>query len=289
MVINKSHPYFGISIAFTTMHKKEYILSPLFEKKFAAKLVVPADINTDLLGTFTGEIKREHDIKAVLRKKAKLGINKTGLQFGIASEGSFGPHPRIPFIECNQETLIFVDTKKQIEIFSHYISMDNKAEYAEVSTIDEIKLFFQRFDFGDQGVIVKPSYESNESVFKGLTTKDEVFDAIKMIQSRHQTEKVWIETDNRAHMNPKRRLVIARAAEVLIEKLISICPDCASPGFEMTDVTRGLACGDCGIKSDKPLNEIWSCPNKKCEYQEIKDRADGLKELDPAECDFCNP
>lgn len=274
------------------MHEKEKILKPLFFNEFSAEIIVPKNVDTDLLGTFSGEIKRERDLKAVLRKKALLGIEQTGLKFGIASEGSFGPHPWIPFIACNQESLIFIDQQRDIEIFSHFVSTDNRAEYIEAETFEQIKEFLKNIQFGEQGVIVKPNHEyveSTEYIIKGLTNIDDVYEAFQKIKSKLESKTVFVETDNRAYLSPKRRQVIFQTGEKLVEKLRSLCAGCHFPGFEMTDFIKGLVCSGCGLKSNKPLKEVWSCPNKSCSYQEIKDRADGIKNLDPAECDWCNP
>ncbi len=286
------HPYSNISIAFTTMHEKEKILEPLFKRNFFSKIIVPRNIDTDLLGTFSGEIKRDSDLKTALRKKAMIGIEQTGLKFGLASEGSFGPHPWIPFLPCNQESLIFIDVERDIEIISHFISTDNCSEYIEAEDFKQVEEFLIKIRLGEQGLIVKPSHEyiqSTEYIFKGLTKVKDVATAFEKIKLDLNAQTVFVETDNRAHMSPKRRQVIFKSAEKIVEKLKSLCPGCRAPGFDMTSFLPGLVCEGCGSKSDKPLKEVWSCPSKSCSYQEIRDRTDGIKSLDPAECDWCNP
>ncbi len=145
------------------MDKKGAIFAPLFHKYFSATIVESKKVDTDQLGTFSGEVKRNRDLRSVLRKKAMLGLEETELSFGIASEGSFGPHPSVPFIECNRETLIFIGLERDSEVFSHVISTENKAEYIEAENIDQIKTFLKRIHFGYQGVIVKPSHDYVES------------------------------------------------------------------------------------------------------------------------------
>jgi hypothetical protein len=189
------------------MHEKEKILEPLFAKEFSAKIVVPHGIDTDRLGTFTGEIKREIELKSVLRQKAMIGIDQTGLTFGLASEGSFGPHPWIPFVSCNQESLIFIDLQRGLEIFSHFISTDNRAEYIHAENFEQVTEFLQKIQFGPQGVVLKPSHDyvdSTDYIFKGLQDIVDVKDAFQKIKANFDAKTVFVETDNRAFLSPKR-------------------------------------------------------------------------------------
>ncbi len=285
------HPLSGSLIAFATMHGKEKILDSLFQQSIGAKLVVPRLINTDNYGTFSGEVSRLQSVKEVLRAKAREGADLLGLNYGLASEGSFGAHPRIPFLECNQESLMFLDLKNEIEVFSHVISTENCAEYRQVKTEEDLLDFCHRVNLGAQAVILKPSYEYSNMdwIVKGLTDEQSVIEAFHRIKDNFSLDNVWVEKDNRAHFNPQRQKVIYQVGEKLINTLSVLCPSCKTPGFQMTDFIKGLKCLDCGLKSDKPLKEIWSCPSKKCTYSETRPRLDGVKMLSPAECHWCNP
>ncbi len=285
------HPLSGVTIAFATMHEKEKILIELFRSAIGAEIAVPNSIDTDRYGTFSGEVSRLKDIKTVLRQKAKEGAHLLGTSFGLASEGSFGAHPWVPFLECNQESLLFVDFKSDIEILSHTVSTENRAEYKNVTSEQELLQFCRKVGLGAQAVILKPSHGDSdpEWIFKGLTSVSQVIEGFRKLRRHFSTDQLWVETDNRAHLNPKRREVIRRAGEQLIQALCSLCPDCGTPGFQMSDFIRGLKCSDCGFKSNKPLKEIWSCPYKKCDYSETRPRLDGVKTMNPAECKHCNP
>ena len=50
---------------------------------------------------------------------------------------------------------------------------------------------------------------------------------------------MFVETDMRAHANPKRMSVIGEAAEDLVKKLRSICPQCHLPGFARVKPVTG--------------------------------------------------
>lgn len=115
------HPYSDANISFATMHEKEKVLGPLFKKRLDASLFVPEDIDTDLYGTFSGEVQRKPDIKAVLRRKAKDGMQRFGLKYGIASEDSFQSHPKVPFLN---DLLVFIFSF--LEKFEHPIKRKSK-------------------------------------------------------------------------------------------------------------------------------------------------------------------
>ncbi len=141
-------------------------------------------------------------------------------------------------------------------------------------------------------MIVKPNHEyveSSDYIFKGLRKMGEVVLAFEKIKKSFNSKTVWVETDNRSFMSPKRQKVIFQSAQKLLEKMTSLCPGCQCPGFGMTDFLKGLVCNGCAMKSDKPLKEVWTCPRATCNYHEVMDRSDGIKELDPAECYWCNP
>ena len=87
--------YNNAVVALATKHRKETVIAPSFEKDLGMKLVLP-DVDTDRLGTFTGEIARTGDALQTAIDKAKLAMKKTGMPYGLASEGSFGPHQLSP-------------------------------------------------------------------------------------------------------------------------------------------------------------------------------------------------
>lgn len=82
----------GRNLVIATKHKKEIVIAPLLEKELNVKCFV-ADIDTDLLGTFTGEVQRTADPVETARQKCLMAIEKTGCDMAVSNEGSFGQHP----------------------------------------------------------------------------------------------------------------------------------------------------------------------------------------------------
>lgn len=80
-----------------TMHGKEAVIGPRLSALGLTSLV-PENFDTDRFGTFTGEVKRVGTQLEAARQKARAAMAATGAPIGVASEGSFGPHPAIPFL-----------------------------------------------------------------------------------------------------------------------------------------------------------------------------------------------
>jgi len=104
----KDSPYHDQTIALATKHRKDDVIAPPFQEHLQAALIVPV-IDTDTLGTFTGEIERPGNMLEAAIRKARMGMAAAKTPLGLSSEGSFGPHPVIPFLPCDTELMVFID------------------------------------------------------------------------------------------------------------------------------------------------------------------------------------
>jgi hypothetical protein len=98
LMLSKKNPYSGCSAVLSTMHGKELAIGPPYHNILNVSVQTSNTIDTDRLGTFTGEIEREGTPLETMRKKVRIGMEHLGLPYGIASEGSFGPYVHFPFI-----------------------------------------------------------------------------------------------------------------------------------------------------------------------------------------------
>jgi hypothetical protein len=73
-------------------------------------------IDTEAFGTFAGDIVRQGTMLDAARAEALAAIEATGLELGLGSKGSFGPHPSVPFIPAGTEVLLCLDRKRGLEI-----------------------------------------------------------------------------------------------------------------------------------------------------------------------------
>ena len=103
-------------VALATQHSKQDVIAPPFLRTLESVVVVPSAIDTDALGTFTGEIPRHGTPTEVCERKARLGLAATGRVLAVASEGSYGPHPAVPFVAVGREVMVFVDTERDLTI-----------------------------------------------------------------------------------------------------------------------------------------------------------------------------
>jgi len=109
--------------------------------------------------------------------------------------------------------------------------------------------------------------------------------AEKLLSKWHITT-VFIETDMRAHRCPQRMEGIKQATLDLINNCKSVCPKCNTPGFVITEVLKGLPCGECGLATDVAKETVRCC--KKCSYSEIHP-IENKTSAEPGECQWCNP
>ena len=275
----------GRKLLIATKHEKEKVIAPIVEEAMGVSCSIAHNFDTDLLGTFTGEIERKGDPVTTARKKCMQGMLITNVDMAIASEGSFGPHPTIFFSHANDELLLFIDKKNNIEIFAREITTETNFNGAAIKTLTELKDFAEIAQFPSHGLIIRKAKDDFAFIEKGIT------DWEKLLETYHKFVKlygcVYVETDMRAMYNPTRMKVIGRAAQKLVDKMNSLCPTCNQPGFSITNARLGLVCGLCHLPTRSTLSYIYTCT--KCFFVKEEKYPHNKKVEDPMYCDYCNP
>lgn len=270
--------YRGRRIVLATRHGKEKAIAPAFADALKVELAVPADLDTDRLGTFTGDVQRAGTMREAALAKARMGMEASGLSVAIASEGSFGPHPAIPFLAAGHELLVFVDEERGLQIFEEHISERTNFQALEMTRGEaDIGAFLARVGFPDHALVVR----SGQQLVKGVRSPAHLGQLLKA------GGPVRIETDMRAHMNPTRMAEIARVAERLARRIATPCPACGQPGFGITRTEPGLACPECGAPTALASGVVETCAL--CPHEQRRPRPDGRLTATPAECPECNP
>jgi len=269
-----------------TKHEKEKVMASILERELGVKIIVPTDFDTDKFGTFTRDIKRSGNQLEAARKKALEGMEHSGADLAISSEGSFGSHPECPWLPSNFELVLLVDKFNNIEISGHHRSQETNASGEYVSTVEEAKEIVLKWGFPEHGVIVRNS-ENGTKIYKGIKTFEELDKYVGKLLGGLFSKKVFIETDLRAHMNPTRMKNIKLATVDLVKNAKNLCPKCVCPGFSIIDVEKGLPCSLCGLVTDLVSLCIYGC--QKCKYEQKLPRPDGLKNAEPGQCNYCNP
>lgn len=280
--------YNGRSASLATKHGKDVACGRPLRRAVGVELVVPVALDTDELGTFSGEIPRVGTPESVCLQKARLGMAVTGLRLGLASEGSFGPHPFVPFLPADQEVMTFVDDDRGLVIVESILAVETNFGQREAREVGELTDWLDAVGFPRHAVIVRPkSAAPGAGIDKGVTSLDVLTSAIARATAASDDGVASIETDMRAHLNPTRMAVIRRLAFRLARRLATPCPRCASPGYGRTGEVTGLPCEWCGSATEMIHLEAWSCAA--CSYGEERPRRDGLRLAPPGHCPQCNP
>lgn len=262
----------------SSKHQKEHLLQPIFET-LGLQLLVNTGFDTDGYGTFCGAIPRKEGPKITVKEKCLAGMVFAGKRQGLASEGSFGPHPSVPFLSINEEWLVLIDLDRNLEIFGRSTSAEvchAQLDYRDAAQLDT---FLANCAFGKQGLVFK-DLQSGDLIEKGIQ------DPAQLAQLIKRFPKWQIETDLRAHMNPLRQKNIVAAGRDLIHRMQSFCPACAQPDFSAQKVSGHLPCSWCQRPTESYQFLEYSC--SACHYRVIEQRKDKTFE-DPQYCNNCNP
>ena len=276
--------YKGQSVALPTLHQKGSLIAPAFLSHLGMKVIEVA-VDTDQLGSFAGEIKREGSQLETVRRKALLGLEESGLAYALASEGSIGADPEIGLLTSDIETIIFIDSINNLEIVESYRSFDINAHVLQYEEGMDLSPFLAKSDFPHHRLIVRSEFGYSHVIAKAISTEEALMNALAEAK-RLNVDPIFIESDLRAHCSPSRAKNIEIAAERLAAKISSLCPECTTPGWGAIKAIYGLACSDCGQESERATRALlYGCV--KCSHS-----AEGAllaESIDPSRCNWCNP
>ena len=265
------------------MHGKAAVLAPPLAA-LGIEIVVPEGLDTDAFGTFTGERARTGTMLDAARAKARAAIAATGLPVGLASEGAYGAHPVVPFLAQGRELLLWLDMRSGQEIIEILIDDTPCYEQVEVTVFCAAEAFLARIGFPATAVIVAPAADRTRPTAKGIQNHDHLR---RCIASATAEGPAVLQTDMRAHLNPRRMATIAGLAQRFAARLAQACSACGAPGWGFLRPGPRLPCSWCEGPSILPSGEIHGCPA--CGAHRLVPRSDGKTEADPGECPLCNP
>ncbi len=274
----------GRTISFATMHEKEKLVAPLLHTEFGLKTIVPDSFDTDRFGTFTGEVDRQAAPLATLRKKCLAGMEACKTDIGMASEGSFGPHPIFFLAPCDEEFMIFIDKKNKLEIVVKELSTATNFNKRSVHSWQELSHFAKGVGFPSHAIILSKNIRPFEGV-KGIQTWEGLEIAFNALSSNGET--VTAETDMRAHLNPSRVRVILQVFEKLIAALNANCPGCNAVGFIQKKAILGMPCSLC--LQPTQVTKAYETLCTHCDFIRVDEAPNGMRFIDPTYCNHCNP
>jgi len=270
--------------ALATKHGKESIFSPALAE--IGILVSVAEIDTDQFGTFAGEIERQGSPRETAERKARAGLESMGVSIGLASEGSFGPHPATSFLLADTEVVVYVDTELDYSVFEVASSISAVPPAKVIIDSDDIDSLKITKAFPDQRAIVvaeEPQTKTRTVLAKGIDNVAELRNTVEQALA-DQSHPVIVEPDLRAHYCPDRRKVISAAVDRLVKRLRVSCPDCNAVGFGPLRTIPGLRCGLCGLPTTSTAFDVMGC--SRCGFETEVARTG---KADPTFCDRCNP
>lgn len=275
----------GRKLLIATKHEKEKVIRPILERELGVHCIVPDGFDTDLLGTFTGEVERRDDAMATAKQKCQMAMAATQCDLAVASEGSFGPHPSIGFAHADDEILVFIDAANDLEIMVRVLTTSTNFNAAELTTRDALKDFAFKAGFPSHGLIIRKAKDDFTGMIKGITHWEVISKQFDHLVSTYGS--AYVETDMRAMYNPTRMQVIEQATQKLAGKIKSCCPQCSTPGLGITAIKEGLPCNLCNRPTRSIVSHLYEC--QRCDFVKEVKFPNEKKTEDPMYCDFCNP
>jgi len=198
--VNEStSPFSDKKCVIATMHGKENALQAQFEYGLGLTLIVPGGIDTDSLGTFTGEVPREQRSIDTAIRKTKLGMKLTGIKRGVATEGTFGPDPALPFMKLHSETIVFVDDLLGIRIHETAHTYNTPFDSFTCTGFEQLREKMGSTGFPGHAMTVRPEKNSWVSklrqriqVYKGIKDFDHLENAIDRCSKASTTGKAVV-------------------------------------------------------------------------------------------------
>ncbi len=268
-----------------TKHQKDSLLATVFSETLHWEFLPTPMIDTDQLGTFSGEIPRNLSPLEAAKAKIALLPNNTNATIFIANEGTFTAHPQIPFITADIELIYVYDSLNNWEFHTYHIDTEHSAFEKQFTQTAEALQIAEENAFPQQAVIV--SIKKNgliQKVWKGLQTTADLLEALRTVEQFDATCEKIISADLRAMYNPTRQTVLRRTAEKLLQELQTFCPQCETPAFLPNVTEKGLPCEWCGNPTYLVAKEISNC--KSCGYTITKTHT---HKANPMYCMHCNP
>lgn len=275
----------GREVTIVTKHGKEQVIGPCLQSLTGVSWKVADGVDTDQLGTFAGEIERADDPITCARRKCLLALEQTDCDLVLSSEGSFGPHPTIGFIPANEEILLLMDRRHNREIIARVLSTSTNYHGEQIRSREELSEFIKRVEFPSHGLIIRAAQNDFTGLQKGITDPVVLHNLFASIVKLNGS--AYVETDMRAMFNPTRMNVIKETALRLAYKMNSRCPECGTPGFDISEYAPGLPCAQCNAPTRSSLIAVSTCSH--CSYTHQQYYPKGKKVEDPTYCDYCNP
>ena len=270
-----------ITATLVTKHRKLPLVAPPLEE--IGWHLNSVEIDTDVLGTFAGDVPRPNSPLETARQKALLGATRSDVEWLLASEGSishwFGG------VHRDAELVVAVHQASGTTVAGRASGLGIKCvrfTVAPHTTAEQIVTECAAADLPRHRLIAA-THDQRATPRGDLADVAAVLEAVDDL--RRWSATVVVQTDLRAHLCPSRHGVIATAASDLALRLSARCPTCDHVGFGEVDQLPGLPCAQCSQPTLEIVEHRLSCPWCGVEQRRRSDAACA----DPAVCGACNP
>lgn len=271
-----SRRFSGRRAILATKHEKERAIAPVLAELSVE--VARGGLDTDVFGTFTGEIPRAGSPLDAARKKIGAAMRRHPEEdLFLASEGSFGPHPHL-LAAADHELIVLFDRRDELELVAEYVTFETNHRAIEVQDTRQLAAAASAIGLPSHAAVVR----AGERFYKGIFDPRE----LEAIATRELARApVVVEADLRAMCNPTRMVAIEHAARALVAAMRAECPSCARPGFVPREVRRGLPCEECGTATNAVAADVIRCDG----CGETQEHARGDRFVPARWCEVCNP
>ena len=280
------HPYDGKLVGLATIHGKERAIAAPFRRVLGAEIVVAPGIDTDQLGTFSGEIARPASPVEVTDMKARMTFAAMDVDCSLASEGSYGPIFKVPLKAGGMEILTFIDRERGVRVTQTMTTHRTnwRMLYFREGEDERVARELGLLGFPAYGVFVMQNDEWT-TVIKDLASVADVVATVNRHARLSADGQALVIPDMRAHRNPLRMQVIRATAWRLARRLTHFCPKCHAPGFGHISSRRGLPCEACAEPTHWIHFEIDGC--SACGHAAARPRKDGRHTASKFSCQQC--
>ena len=261
-------------------HAKAEVLGPVWAQH--GWELAEVDLDTDVLGTFSGDVPRRWPPLETARRKALLGRAHGDAPWLAASEGSVSADPFAParaseivvLVARSGEPLIAgFAASEAVEVTSMRVMPDTREE--------DIAATAQRGLRGGHHLMVSRPDRRRRAI-GALAVPDQVLSACCQLG---RDAELLVQTDWRAHLCPSRRPLLEGAARDLLARFDTPCPSCGAPGFGPTEAIAGRRCASCERPTNEPRGYRWGCPW--CHV--VRERRSHDSPVPESRCEWCNP
>jgi len=98
-----------------------------------------------------------------------MGLERSGLRLGLASEASFGPRPAVPLLALGQAQLVCMDLDRPLTLVEQRLDWLTNDSQRQLGPELYPSAWLKQVGFHPRGVIARPWDRADGLVFKDLT------------------------------------------------------------------------------------------------------------------------